>query len=346
MTVQDHAQDTVTQQRKFAAKFQDQQSWVVKQVTPEESERFAGLYTLQNLKRGTYLHVPSKSGAEAQAVDLVGAGQGVDRTYWELTDEENGRYGLRNDTSLRASEETVRYRMWLGIRNLSREEGGVLEQCLPLSSDDRPFQFWRFEQPEVPREEPRVCGGSFESYIGTYKGTYKAVPVRLPDGTSEIGRGIGSMFGGADAGGSFGRAIGEGVAQFAAETYDVTARFYLDGNDRKVEVTTLKHKPGAKPFTDVCGFGLNLSKSAPAAEFHVKTAETYVVGEPDPMDPNFDVTSESQVRDLDRKGRAVDSVISFSVQATDCSVGSHQPRRLHETRTEKGLKIEIDLHRV
>ncbi|MGK5733532.1 RICIN domain-containing protein [Streptomyces sp. URMC 124] len=367
LTVRDQEPATVSQQPKNDAKYQDQQSWVVKQVTAEESEVFAGLYRLQNLKTKLYVHMPRGVLPETlpgRAMDLHGEGTD-DRaaTYWQLTDEGDGRYGLHSGLSAKSPDSVNNYDLWLGIRNLDRNKDAVLEQYTRLPDRDRAFQYWRFEKPDVPRkEEPRVigCGGSFDSYLGsTYKGTYQAESIKLPDGTSLIGHQVGTFLDGseflpmekqhlAQKGSDIGRMIGESAAELMAETYDVTARFFLDGNERKVEVTTLKRRPGAKPYTQVTGFALNLAKRPAAVEFTVHTFGPSVSGAVDPYDLNrdFDPTSEEEVRAVDREGRLNEHRLHFAVQAMECNPGSHVPHRLHESRTEDGMQIEIDLRKV
>ncbi|QLE72422.1 RICIN domain-containing protein [Streptomyces rectiverticillatus] len=339
-----------------------------------------GDHFLTNVRSGLRMHVASHSAGASEKVEQFSEDDdlSLQSASWRISEEPSvtdaqrtGLYAIANSLS----------GLWLNVRNYELTPGTPLEQWVKpehggRGPEGRDFALWVFEPvgaqgtggtstvPPKETTESVRCGGKFDSYLGhTYKGTYEAESVRLPDGTSAIGHTIGDVFddmagaipplpgkeGMAKKGSDFGRVLGEAAADAMAEKYDVTARFFLDGNERRVEVTTLKRVPGAKPHTHVTGFGLNLGKQPAAVEFSAHTFRPYTEGEVDVLDVSnvdIDVTSEHEVVEADRSGRRVEHRIDFSVQAMDCPVGSHTPQRLHETRTKDGMKFEIDLRRV
>ncbi|WP_171165985.1 hypothetical protein [Streptomyces sp. I05A-00742] len=203
------------------------------------------------------------------------------------------------------------------------------------------------------------CGERFESYFGTYKGTYKAEPVRDAHGRTQwdmaraymtskadsLSRAVFGSKGSAGDGGSILADALLGSAQAAAtESFDVTARFYMDERwQRLVEVTTLKHEPGAKPYTDVCGFGLNLRNKPARAEFHARTQESRI--HYSNSDPDKYVDDYNKHKQSESTARAIRHLIDFSLSAMDCRPGTDVPQRLYENVVKNGVKIVTELHR-
>ncbi|MBC2875378.1 MULTISPECIES: RICIN domain-containing protein [Streptomyces] len=162
----------------------------------------------------------------------------LDSPTWRITEEGSGLYALCNRRSGH----------WLRIRDFNPDPGMELEQGeKDEDQKNRAYALWHVEPVDAqgkaipggaapgktgeqtgsgqttPTAEPGVCGTKRESYLGTYQGTYKREPstgVMRPTFEGRIG----------DAFAQIGAYLDSG-------TWDMTARFFMDGNTTKVETT-------------------------------------------------------------------------------------------------------------
>ncbi|MFD8813854.1 hypothetical protein ACFV23_20755 [Streptomyces sp. NPDC059627] len=151
----------------------------------------------------------------------------------------------------------------------------------------------------------------------------------LMSGADTVSRGV---FGSKGSAGDGGSAVADVVLgdkkEALTETYDVTARFFLEGNRYKVEVKTLERRAGAKEHTDTDDFGLTLNKSPASVQFSAHTMDAGVH------------------HMVDGKSHYIAHKIKFSLSAMASQPGSDVPQRLYEKSTKDGVKIVTDLRRV
>ncbi|MFF2813119.1 hypothetical protein ACFVT2_39325 [Streptomyces sp. NPDC058000] len=172
--------------------------------------------------------------------------------------------------------------------------------------------------------EPGVCGGRRESYLGTFKGTYKREPATgVLKPTFE---------------GDFADALGQMANYAESGSWDLTARFFMDGTTRRVEATFQR---GNATHTEVHEYVVNLNNRS--VEFNAHAEATPDSGE------EFDYQVEEP--GVSKKGHlggiSTEYNVAFALSAAEPRPGTDIPLRLYQNRTDtRGMRHIVELRRV